>query len=158
KNTIISIYSDFAIRFTRTLGTGFENFVKAVSQDLKLESLQAEEYIKTYGFINDKLNGKIKDALIPIYSLILEEIKRSISFFETRSFGKPVKRVVLTGGGSALPAIVVFTANYLGFEVQLGNSFSRFASLGKYKNRKTELEDISPIFATSVGLSLKPFK
>ena len=71
KNTDIVIYSDFALRFTRSVATGFESIVKSVAQELDLEIVQAAEYVKAYGLVADKLDGKIKDAIVPIYSIIL---------------------------------------------------------------------------------------
>lgn len=155
KTSTLSIYSDFSIRFTRTLSLGFTTLVRSVSEGLKLETIQAEEYIKTYGFLGDKLNGKIKDAIAPLYTLTLEEIKRACTYFESRSYGNPVKRVILTGGLATIPGIVVHTANFLGIEVELANSWKRYSNLGKYKDRGAELSNGSPYFSTSVGASLK---
>lgn len=155
KNSTLSIYSDFSIRFTRSLGLGFSTFIRAVADDLSLEEIQAEEYIKTYGFVADKLQGKIRDSILPVYALTLDEIKRAGTYFESRSYGNSVKRVVLTGEVSTIPGIVVHTANYLGIEVELANSFKRFNNLGKYKDRQKELDFNSPYFSTACGASLK---
>jgi len=156
KNTDILIYSDFALRFTRSVSTGFESVVKAAAQDLNLEKVQAAEYVKSYGLLSDKLNGKIKDAVSPIMGVILNEIKRSITFYESRNSSNLVKRVVFCGGGSLIPGLVVYSANYLNTEVQIANPWNRLTSLGKYADRQKELEDIGPLFTTAVGLGLKP--
>jgi|SRR3989344_5492 len=155
KNTDIVIYSDFALRFTRSVATGFESIVKSVAQELDLEIVQAAEYVKAYGLVADKLDGKIKDAIVPIYSIILNEIKRSITFFETRHSSNLIRRVVLCGGGGLIPGVVVYTANFLSVEVQISNPWNRFTSLGRYQDRQAELEDIGPLFTTAVGLALK---
>ena len=155
KNSSLSIYSDFSVRFTRSLGLGFFNIIRAVSEGLELEPIQAEEYVKTYGLLSDKLNGKIRDALFPILTLILEEIKRSCTYFESRGYGSPIKRVVLTGGLSTIPGLVVHTANFLGLEVELANSWKRFNSYGKFKDRQNELNISNTLYSTAAGASLK---
>lgn len=153
--TSLAVYSNYAVRLTRPFPTGFNSLVKAVSQELDLEMIQAEEYVKTYGLTSDKLNGKIKTALNPVYAIILNEIKRAMTYFETRGYLDNVKRVVVCGGGSTIPGIVVYSANFLGTEVEVADPWEKFKDLGKYKDRKKELEDIGPIFTTAAGLALK---
>lgn len=155
KHTDIVIYGDGALRFTRSVSTGFSSIVKAVAQELDLEMIQAEEYVKTYGLVSDKLDGKIRDAISPIYSIILNEMKRSITFYESRNSTNLVKKTVLCGGGSLIPGIVVHSVNFLNTEVQLANPWNRLSSLGKYKDRQSELEDYGPLFTTATGLALK---
>lgn len=155
-SSVLSIFMQNSIRLTRPFPTAFTAIVKSVAQSLDLEMVQAEEYVKTYGLVSDKLNGKIKDSVSPIYSIILNEIKRAMTYFETRGYGENVKRVLLCGGGSLIPGVVVYTANYLGVEVELADPWSQFSDLGKYRERGKELEDIAPLFATAVGSSLKP--
>ncbi len=155
KSTNISIYSDFSIRFIRTLSTGFSAFVKSASQELSLESVQAEEYVKTYGFLSDKLEGKLKNATMPILSIILDEVKRAIAYYEKENPNSLVRRIILTGGGALVPGIIVNAANFLSVEVQIANPWNTITSLGKYKDRMSELESFAPLYSVALGLALK---
>lgn len=154
-SSTIVVYSNDAVRLTRPFPTGFSSIVKAVSQELDLETVQAEEYVKTYGFLSDKLNGKIKQAINPIYAIILNEMKRAMTYFETRGYNESIKRVILSGGGALTPGIVVYTANFLNTEVQIADPWELYSDIGKYKDRTKELEDIAPLFSVASGLAQK---
>lgn len=151
----ISVFADNALRFTRNVPSGLYTVIKTVAQNLNLEPIQAEEYIKTYGMSLDKLNGKVKDAAVPVISLLLDEVKRSNTFYETRGGTGSVKRLIISGGGALVPGLVVHAANYLGLEVQLADPWGRISRLGKYADRIDELDSLSPLYTTAVGLGLK---
>lgn len=155
KYSDISVFAEGALRFTRNVTTGLSSIVKTVSQSLSLEMVQADEYVKAYGMSEEKLNGKVKEAASPVVTLLLDEVRRSITFYETRQGTTPVKRLVLTGGGSLIPGLVVHAANYLGLEVQLSDPWDRIDNLGQYTDRAEELESQATIYTTATGLSLK---
>lgn len=151
----IVIYAKSALRFTRTITSGFDSLTKAAAQELNLEMIQAQEYISAYGFLSDKLSGKIKNSISPVYNIMLNEMRRAITFFESRNPTTHVKRVILTGGGALIPGILIHTANFINAEVQIANPWTRLNSLGKYEGRERELLDIGPVFTVATGLSLK---
>ncbi|NCT55373.1 type IV pilus assembly protein PilM [bacterium] len=151
----ISVFADNALRFTRNVPTGMSSLIKTVAQGLNLEVIQAEEYIKTYGLSAEKLNGKVRDAAASVITLLLDEVKRSNTFYETRGGSSKIKRLVLAGGGAYIPGLVVHAANYLGLEVEIANPWDQIRNLGAYSSNLADLEPQAPLYTTSVGLSLK---
>ncbi len=151
--TDIAIVARGAVRFTRSISTGGEALARAVSQNLGFDLDQAEEYKRTYGLDETKLEGKIMKAIKPIFDVIVEEIKRSIAFYSTHKKSEGIKRLVLCGGTASLPGIMVYLAGSLDIEVQSGNPWRLIDAPLKFP--KKELEEIGPSFAVAAGLALK---
>jgi len=65
-----------------------------------------------------------------------------------------VKRVVLTGGSSQMPGLVVFLANALGLEVQVGNPWEGIIIPEKLKSKIDQVEN-QVIYSVAVGLAMR---
>lgn len=151
--TDLAIVSSGAIRFTRSISTGGTALARAISQSLGFEMNQAEEYKKSYGLEESKLEGKIMEAIKPIFDVIVSEIKRSIAYYSNHRPNDSIKRVVICGGTASLPGILVYLAAALNIEVQLGNPWQNVNIPQKFS--REELEEIGPSFAVAVGLAMK---
>lgn len=148
--------SDFAIlrsgiiAFTRSISAGGEAISRALVQNLEFSNLQAEEFKRTYGVEQNKLEGKIFLAVKPIVDTIIGEIKRAINYY-TDKYKEKVDVILLNGGTAKLPGIVMHIAEETGIEVQLGNPW-----LGINKDKKFDvLNNEGPTFCVAVGLSLR---
>ncbi|MFH1566233.1 MAG: type IV pilus assembly protein PilM [bacterium] len=151
--TNLSILVEDYIRFTRSIATGGSSLSRAISQELNLEEKQAQEYLKNYGLDESKMDGKIKASIEPIFNVILNEIRKSIAYYETRKNPRRVKRIVLCGGTSSIPGVLVYAAQYLNLEVQKADPWKKLVTGEKYNEK--ELDELGPMFAAGVGLVLK---
>jgi type IV pilus assembly protein PilM len=150
--TDLSIVTNGRINFTRSIATGGVALARGVAQDLGFELDQAMEYMKTYGLDATSLEGKVMQAIKPIFDVIVNEIRRALAFYATKHPEAPVKRVVVTGGTAKLPGLVIYLAEALGLEVQIGNPWEG-VSLSSSVSSKLAAEDTS--YAVAVGLALK---
>jgi type IV pilus assembly protein PilM len=139
----------------RSLPIGGDSLTKAIARALEMEESQAETYKKAYGVDQTKLEGKIKAALDPIISLLLEEIEKTLTFYSSRSQTQKINRVILTGGTSALPEISSHLTQRLNLEIQLGDPFAQIK--GKEKITQKVGGDVS-FLAVAVGLAMKEIK
>lgn len=151
--TDLSIVSTGRISFTRSIATGGLSLARGVAQTLGFEIDQATEYMKTYGLDSTSLEGKVMQAIKPIFDVIVNEIKRVLAYYSNKHPELPVKRVVVTGGTAKLPGMVIYLAEALGIEVQVGNPWEGI-SLPAQISRK--LAEDATSYAVSVGLALKP--
>ncbi|MCL5004085.1 MAG: pilus assembly protein PilM [Patescibacteria group bacterium] len=151
--TDLSVVSGATIRFTRSISTGGTSLARAISQSLGFDLNQAEEYKRTYGLDSSQLEGKITQAIKPIFDVVIDEIKRSTAFYNTHHKEDKVKRVVVCGGTASLPGILIYMASSLDLEVILGNSWSRIYIPAKFSQK--ELEESGPSYAVAAGLALK---
>lgn len=149
--TDYAVVSDGLILLTRSISTGGVALTRAIAQSFSFEMVQAEEYKKVYGLVEDQLEGKLFQILKPIIDIIVSESKRVIQSHETENPDKKIKRVVLSGGGSQLPGLVIYFANILGLEVQEADPWQAVA---KNPAIKSKLVSEIPSFSVAVGLAL----
>ncbi|MBU0708322.1 type IV pilus assembly protein PilM [Patescibacteria group bacterium] len=152
--TDLCIVDRGTIRFTRSIGTSGDDLAKAVSRDLGFEVAQAEEYKRAYGLMEDKLGGKILAVVKPVFDVIVNEIEKAIISYQTKVPMRPVKRVVLTGGTARLPGVVVYLAESLGIEVQIGDPWVNIVIPPRFEEEVRRLENQTQ-FAVAGGLALK---
>ena len=152
--TDLSIVSGGTISFTRSIATGGSALARAIAQDLGFEMGQAEEYKKNYGLVEDQLEGKIMQAIKPVFDIITSEIDRAILFYQTRHATDPIKRVVLVGGTANLPGMVVYLATTIGLEVQIGSPWQN-VEIPAALQQRVKSDETS--YAVAVGLAMKDF-
>ncbi|MEX0616783.1 MAG: type IV pilus assembly protein PilM [Candidatus Woykebacteria bacterium] len=150
--TDLSIVSANQINFTRSIATGGLALARGVAQELGFELDQATEYMKTYGLDATQLEGKVMQAIKPIFDVVVNEIRRALAYYVGKHPESPVKRVVLTGGTAKLPGLVLYLAEALGLEVQLGNPWEGI-SLPSQVSQRLVTDGTS--YTVAVGLGLK---
>lgn len=120
---IISLHES-NIFFARSLPVGGESLTRAISVNLGLDMASAEEYKKAYGMKEMELEGKIKNAIMPVFESISEEVRRAIAMY-VESHNKSVELLVLSGGGAKMPGLAEELTKKLGVEVSVMQPFLR---------------------------------
>jgi type IV pilus assembly protein PilM len=141
-------------RFTKSISIGSNTLNKALSQNLNLSLLQAEEYKKGYGLVQGVADDKIYSYLKPLIDSIILDLKRSIVYFNEKNKGMEISKIYLLGGLAKLPGISEYLQLSLNYPVEVYDIFNKVKvanNLDKYEN---ELKNISPILANAVGSSL----
>lgn len=151
-NTDFAVVSEGLILLTRSIATGGAALTRSIAQGFNFEVVQAEEYKKVYGLIEDQLEGKLFKILKPIVDVVVNEAKRMVLAHEMQNRQRPVKRVVLTGGGAQMPGLVRYFADFLGLEVEEANPW---ASVNVDPALKTKLASEASFYSVAVGLGLK---
>ncbi len=151
---IIVTYKGF-VRFTRSLSVGGDTLTKAIEKNLELDYHQAEEYKKAYGLDESQVDGKVFNAVKTVFDNILLEIKRSKTYYTTHNPDVTINRVIMSGGTALMPGLLLYIANKLDVEVELANPWRNIKLAESLKNHRNDLMDAGPVYATSVGLSLK---
>lgn len=151
QTTDLAIVRNGILAFTRSIAAGGEALSRALISGLDFNVNQAEEFKRTYGLEQDKLQGKIVSAVKPIMDTIIGEMKRAVAYYTERHKDERIEVVILSGGTAKLPGMVVYMAQNIGIETQLANPWvgitrdSRFAILDKEGST----------FTVSVGLALR---
>lgn len=152
ESTDIGIVRDGVLAFSRSIPVAGEALTRAVSQSLNIASSQAEEYKKTYGLKKDQLEGKIKNAVDPVFRIITEEIKKAIHFFQSEEKGDPPSSILISGGVSNMPELSSELTTALGIEVALADPF---AKISLEPEMKKSLAPYSSLYGIAVGLALR---
>jgi len=150
--TDLSIVRNGRITLTRSIATGGLSLARGIAQELGFEIGQAIEYMKTYGLDPTSLEGKIMQAIKPIFDLIVNEIRRTLAYYMTKHPNAPVKRVIITGGTAKLPGVVIYLAEALGLEVQLGDPWEGISLPSSVSGK---LKEEASSYAVAVGVALK---
>ena len=138
------------LTFTRSISTGGLSLSRAIGQDLGFDLNQAEEYKRTYGLDASQLEGKVMQSIKPVIDVVVNEIRRSLAYYIGKRPADPIKRAVITGGSAKMPGLVVYLANSLGIEVQIGNPWENVNIPASLKQKLTA--DASE-YATCIGLA-----
>lgn len=151
-NTDYAVISEGLILLTRSIATGGNTLTRLIAQNFSFEAVQAEEYKKVYGILEDQLEGKLFRTLKPIIDVIVTEAKRVILAHETQNKQRPIKRVILTGGGARMPGLVRYFASFLGLEV---GEADPWGAVEVDANLRQKLASEAPFYSVAVGLALK---
>lgn len=149
--TEIAIVENGVLGLTRSFPLAGFAMTRAISKNLGLDIAQAEQFKIKFGLAQDKLEGQVFKAIEPTLRSILEEATRSMKFYEEQ-FGKPIPRIVITGGTSRLPLIDQYIKAFTGLEVVVGNTWSRVSFKPEYGEK---INEIAVEFATAVGLAMR---
>lgn len=143
------------VRFVRNIKYGVNSLVKALVDELNLSYSQAQNYLYTYGFDQNQMNGKIREILSPVTNILIQELSRFQEYVEQRinfaaqSEPNKVKRIAVSGGGSLIPNLMLYMIETLGLEVLFVDPW-KIVNI-EHVEEKNILKIVSPIFSSSVG-------
>jgi len=120
----VVVFKDRKIFMTRVVSVGGESFTRAISVGLGLDMTSAEEYKKAYGMSEGELEGKIKQAVLPVFSSLADEIRKAI-ISHRDEWGETVDLIILSGGGANMPGLSEELVRILSVEVQIIQPFLR---------------------------------
>jgi type IV pilus assembly protein PilM len=152
QTTDLAILRNGVLAFTRSISAGGEALSRALVQGLDFNQMQAEQFKQTYGLEKDQLEGKILTAVKPIMDTIISEIKRAIAYYQERSPQEKVEVLMITGGTAKLLGMVMYIAEAIGVEVQLGNPFIGI----RRDERFAVFDQEGPTYCVAIGLALRP--
>jgi type IV pilus assembly protein PilM len=152
RSTDIAIAKNSQLTFSRTIPTAGEAFTRAVAQGLGVEMQQAEEYKRAYGMAGGQLEGKIKGALDPVFTIVIDEMKKAIHFYQSEEKGEAPRSIILSGGTAGMPEALPIVSKAMGIEVVIGNPFSKVAVDSQVA--KT-LAPYAPLYSIAVGLAMR---
>lgn len=139
-----------APRLSRSIPTGTEAVVRSAQQNLNIDDKQAQQFVYKFGVSKDKLEGQVYQAILGTIDLLVNEIDKSIKFFQTRYPESRLEKIIVTGGASAIPEFPLYIANRFGLNVEIGNAWRNVAFSA---DRQNELLAVSNQFSVAVGLA-----
>jgi type IV pilus assembly protein PilM len=137
-------------RLMRSIPTGTDAILKAAVQNLNIDEKQAEQFVYKFGLSQDKLEGQIYNAIISTVDVLVNEVDKSIKFYQAKYQSNPLERIIVTGGASTLPEFPVHLANKFAIGVEIGNAWR---NVSYPEGRQNELMAVSNHFAVAAGLA-----
>ena len=172
--TGFALVDDGRVVATATVVTiGGELVTAAIQKSLNVSPAEAERLKLTTGLLATGDDRRVLFALLPIVSVLRDEINKFRGYWETHGdlappappsggvggaappFRRRVTRVLLTGGQATLPGLVQYLAGGLGLAVELGDVWTNILDARRV---------LPPIkfndsfkYATALGLALRDF-
>lgn len=152
RSTDIAIAKNGKLVFTRSVPTAGEALTRSVAQSFGIEHQQAEQYKRAYGLSANQLEGKIRNALVPVFNMVTDEIKKATHFYQSEEKGEAPVAAIVSGGTAGMPEAISTLSSSLGIEVVIANPFS------KVKVSQDVLQSLSgyaPLYSIAVGLAMR---
>lgn len=150
RTTELVISMEGVPRLIRSIPTGTEAIIRAMTQNLNVDDKQAEHFLYKFGMTSDKLEGQVLHAMQGVIDGLVAEIEKSINFFATRYSGAKIERIIVTGAAATIPAFPNHLANTFGTQIEIGNAWRGVAYSAE---RQDELAALSNQFGVAVGLA-----
>lgn len=146
---IVVAYGD-APRLVRSIPTGFQTLVKAVSQNLNVDMAQAGQFLAKFGAQKDKLEGRIYRSIESNLEQFATEAVKSLKFFQTKYPDVPIGSMILSNYGSTVPGLIEYLSAQLGLRAEHGNPWQR-VNISSQDQQK--LQQFSAQFSVAIGLA-----
>lgn len=124
--TGLIIVANNQVAFTSTVqGIGGEDITTVVQKSLKISRDTAEQYKIKRGLSRSQENRDVFYALIPMVSVLKDEIMRRREYWNVREREargntiEPISRIILTGGQSTLPGLDEYLSENLACPVEI---------------------------------------
>lgn len=148
RSTILCVADNGWPIFTRSMDVSGLALSKVLSSSLGIDFQRAEEFKRNEGVHAGR------GVLVPLIDNILQEAKRVIKMY-TDKRGRPVGRVVLSGGSGRMPGLLEYVVKSVGRETVMAHPFN---GIMYPKELDATLRQIGPSFSVAVGAALRDFK
>lgn len=156
----IIIMENDRFRLARNIANGGNALTKAIAESLNLELIQAHtlkeqraQMLLEREHPDDATLVHLHEAILPIITSISTEVRRSLDFYQARSRGQAISKIVVTGGTAKLRNLAPFLSEELGLPVEIGNPFATCQADAAFPAEY--LADVGPMMAVAIGLALR---
>jgi type IV pilus assembly protein PilM len=144
------------LKASHTVNSGGQDITNDIAKSLGISADQAEVMKRKYGLLDgapeSETGGKhVQDIITNTLDYVFGEANRIVIDYE-KKFNKPVSRIVMIGGGSALKGLNEAAKNGFQTEVVSGDPFSKVVTPAFLAD---VLRQTGPEFAVAVGLALR---
>lgn len=151
-SSTVAIMNQGVLGFVYSFNVAGFLLTRAIEKGIQLDPARAEEYKRSYGLLPDKVEGKVRQALLPVAQSLVVEVQKSLHYFTSQHPNESIGKLLVHGGSLYLPDLFPFLSENLGIEVLPTNLFE----LPHLHWPKAIPQDSR--FVTAVGLALKETK
>lgn len=152
QSTLLVIYRDRSLMFTKELKTGGLTLTEDIQRQMGMKYEDAEN-LKIFGDGNGNLPEDITELTEVFFESFLEQLKKTVESYVASSSDESFEKIFLTGGGSLIPGLQEGIESVLGLEVEFLNPFDKLSYSNKFTDE--ELEYIGYRGAVSIGLAMR---
>jgi type IV pilus assembly protein PilM len=150
KSTDIVVVYKGMPRLVRSIPGGFENLARALANGLNVRLDQSRDYILKFGLTEDKVEGQVFKVLSHPLEAYVQELTKSIRFFQTKYLNGKVGGIILSGYASVIPLFSEYVEAKTNIPTMNGNPW-QFVRTTPAQQRA--LAPVASEFAVAIGLS-----
>jgi type IV pilus assembly protein PilM len=154
---------DDVLKFTRVINFSSDKFARTIADHRKIPFADASALVQSVGLpgplaphagvYSPEVVADTQDQAKRAAAELVDEIRRSIDFYQGQDGAAPVKEIILSGRGTLVRNLDVLLAAALQLPVVIGNPLSRISDNGSDLSNDM-LALIGPSLAVAVGLAL----
>src|SRR3954469_2766894 len=140
--------------FVRMLGVGGDDITQGIATELSVDGDTAEDLKRrAHPDSPDDLESRTAQIVIAQSTLLVEEIRGSLDYYQAQPEASPIGRIIVTGGGSRTIGLRESLEQTLGITVEDGHPLAgiELARTGIPDERLVESE---PLLSVPIGLAL----
>src|SRR3954468_3158374 len=152
--TNVVIHQRGVPEFVRTLGVGGDDITQGIATELGVDADTAEDLKRRADPDSpDDLESRTAQIVIAQSTLLIEEIRGSLDYYQAQPEASPISRIILTGGGSRTINLAESLEQTLGIAVEDGHPLSgvELARTGIPEERLLKNE---ALLSVPIGLAL----
>jgi len=150
----INIISEGVSVLARDIVVGSEQLTNQLATSLNIDYFEAEK-IKLGIVTVEQHVEKIEEIFTQICTQWVLEIKKAIDLYLANNPDKPLKSLILSGGGSKVNGLLDYISRETGLQVIAFNPFANMIFDAK-KIDRNYLNSIAPEMAIAAGLAIRP--
>ncbi|MBU2575936.1 pilus assembly protein PilM [Patescibacteria group bacterium] len=143
--------------FSRSVNVGGKTITKAISDSMGIDIERAEQFKRDAGMGSSQAGqtgqaetGGVSKIIEQSFSSVINEMKYTL---ETQAAqGRPVEKILLTGGSSSLPSLDSYISKSLNIKVFIANPWAR---VSYPRDLEEVLNQIAQRIGVSVGLAMR---
>ncbi|OGU24844.1 MAG: pilus assembly protein PilM [Geobacteraceae bacterium GWF2_54_21] len=147
----INVVKDGITLFTRDVQMGGNLYTEEIQKQLGISGHDAESGKM---LANETNNKPLLDVLIKVNETIIQEIRRSLDFYNSTASDDRITSIYVSGGGSKVYKLIDMITEKTGLPVETINPFATL----KYNEKDFDpeyLQEIGPLMAVPVGLAIR---
>jgi len=153
RSTTVSVIDQGVLKISHSFDTSGNDLTNIIAKGLGLDYFQAEAMKRKHGLLSSEI--KIKESLLPLIDLILNEIKKiSLSFIQSEGPGrqKEIQRIILAGGTALMPGLAEYFSKELNKPVLVADPFTYIYYPPILEN---DLKAMGPSYSIALGAALR---
>lgn len=147
----ISIISNGSIQFSHNFDFSGAIISRTLATALGIEKNRAEEIKAEMGLAGKEGDKELSKIIAPLVEILLNETEKIMNLYSRKS-GKPVSKIIISGGSANMKGLLEKFTEYFKIESKIGNPFFHVNHPALLE--KT-LNEIGPSFAIAVGLAMR---
>jgi len=147
----INVVKDGITLFTRDVQMGGNLYTEEIQKQLGISGHEAES---SKMLANESNNIPLLDVLVKVNETIIQEIRRSLDFYNSTASDDRITTIYVSGGGAKVYKLIEMITEKTGLPVEKINPFAKL----KYNEKDFDpeyLQEIGPLMAVPVGLAIR---